>query len=91
MGDNDDLFFSYAEEITKLVQSVIDSGDVAENIFICFYRSSKKFHIDRDVTDWESRPAFKLQGLFQINNRVHWELNDASISSIPVIIIEEYS
>ena len=91
MANNDDLFFYYVEEITKLVQSIIDNGEVAENIFICFDRSSKKFYVDKDVTDRESRPAFKLQWLIQMNNRAHWEPNDASILSTAGIIEEEYT
>ena len=91
MVNKDDLFFYYVEEITKLVQSVIEKGEVADNVFICFDRSSKTFYVDNDVADWESRPAFKLQWLIQMNNRAHWEPNDASILSTAGIVEEEYT
>lgn len=91
MANKDDLFFSYVEEITKLVQSIIDKGEVAENIFICFDRSSKKFYVEKDVPYKESRPAFKLQWLIQMNNRAYWESNDASLLSTAGIIEEEYT
>ena len=91
MENEDDIFFHYVEELTKIVQSINDKEEVAENVFICFDQSSKKFYIDRDVTDLESRPAFKLQWLIQMNNRAHWEPNDASILSTAGIVEEEYS
>ena len=91
MANKDDLFFYYVEEITKLVQSVIDKGEVADNVFICFDRSSKTFYVDKDVVDLESRPAFKLQWLIKINNLAHWEPNDASILSTAGIVEEEYT
>ena len=75
----------------KLVRNVIDKGEVADNVFICFERSSKTFYVDKDVADLESRPAFKLQWLIQINNRAHWEPNDASILSTAGIVEEEYT
>lgn len=91
MENENDIFFYYVGELTKIVQSIIDKKEVAENVFICFDQSSKKFYIDRDVTDSESRPAFMLKWLVRMNNRAIWEPNDASILSTAGIIEEEYT